>query len=105
MNNIKAGFVGFGEVNSPRDVIEKKCREAGQLLEGAGLELIATQPVSDDAKGEDASRAISDLAHKDFDVLVLCIAGWIPSQTVIRVADHFRHKPMVLWGLAGFKQN
>ena len=22
----KAGFVGFGEVNSPRDLIERKCR-------------------------------------------------------------------------------
>ena len=41
------------------------------------------------------------LALPDFDLLVVCLAGWIPTHTVIDVITPFRHKPMVLWGLTG----
>lgn len=30
---IKAGFVGFGEVNTPKDIIVKKCRDALENFE------------------------------------------------------------------------
>ena len=99
--NIKVGFVGFGEVNSPRDLIERKCHAAKGALEARGLELVYTEPVSDDPKGRDEARAKAELKAKDFDLLVVCIAGWIPSQTVINVISEFAHKPMVLWGLTG----
>jgi len=46
-------------------------------------------------------RAIRDLKKDDFDFLIVCIAGWIPSHTVIRVISEFKDKPMILWGLAG----
>jgi len=101
MRAIKAGFVGFGEVNSPRELIEMKCLEAKRALEERGIELVHTDPVRDDPQGIDEARAIRELSRGDFDFLVVCIAGWIPSQTVINVISHFAHKPMVLWGLTG----
>jgi L-fucose isomerase-like protein len=98
---LNAGFVGFGEVNSPRDLIERKCLAARQALENLGIHLVATAPVSDDPTGSSEARARNELAHQDFDVLVVCLAGWIPSHAVIDVVDPFSHKPMVLWGLTG----
>ena len=56
MNTIKAGFVGFGEVNTPRNLIERKCNAAKQELEKAGLELVYVDPVSDDPEGKDVRR-------------------------------------------------
>lgn len=102
--NIKVSFVGFGEVNSPRDLIERKCAEARKALEDRGLELVATAPVSDDPEGRDEARARAELAAGDFDLLVACVAGWIPSHTVIDVISDFRHKPIVLWGLTGYSE-
>ena len=104
MRKIRAGFVGFGEVNTPREIIERKCGESRRLLEEAGLELSATAPVRDDPAGAEVARACAELARADFDMLILCVAGWIPSHAVIAVADAFRHKPMVLWGLAGWAE-
>jgi L-fucose isomerase-like protein len=101
---LRAGFVGFGEVNTPREIVERKCAEAARRLEREGLRLVAAAPVSDDPAGADVERACRELARGDFDVLVLCVAGWIPSHAVIAVADRFRHKPMVLWGLGGWME-
>ncbi len=97
----KVGIVGFGEVNTPREIIEKKCARAIESLVECGFEVTSTAPVSDDPAGIDAERAIRYLKAKPFDVLVACVAGWIPSQTVIRVASEFSNLPMLLWGLAG----
>jgi len=102
MSVAKAGFVSFGEVNTPKEVIRRKAEEARRLLEGAGIELVRTDPVSDDPAGSDAARAIRDLSREDFDLLILCVAGWIPSHAVIAVLAPFRHKPLLLWGLAGW---
>ena len=94
----KAGFVGFGEINTPRDVVDKKTNDAKQLLIENGFELVTTGSVIDDEKGLEAERAIKDLKKDDFDLLMVCITGWIPSHTVIRVISEFKEKPMVLWG-------
>ncbi len=104
MRPITAGFVCFGEINTPREIIERKCSEAQRALEGAGLELVATAPVSDDPEGGDVARALGDLAGGDLDLLILCLAGWIPSHAVIAIADAFRHTPMVLLGLTGWEE-
>jgi L-fucose isomerase-like protein len=98
---VKAVLVGFGEVNSPRELIERKVAHAREALEGLGLELATIGPVSDDPAGQDEARAREALAREDFDLLVVCLAGWIPSHTVIDVISPSSHKPMVLWGLAG----
>jgi L-fucose isomerase-like protein len=101
LRKIKAGFVGFGEVNSPRELIERKVAAARRALEERDIELVATAPVCDDPQGENEARARRELAGADFDMLVVCVAGWIPSHSVISVIDGFAHKPMVLWGLTG----
>jgi len=102
MSIAKAGFVCFGEVNTPREVIARKAAEARRLLEGAGVELVVTDPVSDDAAGRDVARAVRDLSREGFDFLILCVAGWIPSHAVVSVLTPFRHLPVLLWGLAGW---
>jgi L-fucose isomerase-like protein len=101
MEKVKVEFVGFGEVNTPRDLMERKCRRAVEWLQSAGLEVVSTAPVSDDPAGNDVRWAISELSNLDFDVLITCLAGWIPSHAVIIVASEFCDTPMVLWGLAG----
>ena len=101
---ITAAFVGFGEVNTPREIIEKKCRDARKQLVAQGMELICTDPVSDDSAGRDVARARVELAKADFDLLIVCLAGWIPSHAVMGVIDHFKRKPMLLWGLTGWKE-
>jgi len=97
----KAGFVGFGEVNSPRDLIERKCREAQAALAAQGVEVVAADPVADDPEGVHEERARRALANQDFDIVIVCLAGWIPSHSVLDVIAPLAHKPMVLWGLAG----
>ena len=96
---VKAAFVGFGEVNTPKEIIIEKCKRAQAGLISEGMELISVYPVTDDYEERDIKSCINSLRGKDFDVLVLCIAGWIPTHAVVKVAEHFREKPMVLWGL------
>ena len=98
-----AGFVGFGEVNTPREIIVNRCAAAAKMLENEGLELFVTAPVCDDPQGYEAARARTELANTNFDLLVVCVAGWIPSWAVFSVIEPFRHKPMVLWGLSGWQ--
>lgn len=101
---IRVCFVGFGEINTPRDIIEEKCLSAEKRLAGLGLEVVRTDPVSDDPAGREVERARLDLAGQEFDLLIICIAGWIPSHTVMRLIDGWSHKPMLLWGLSGWQQ-
>ena len=44
----KIGFVGFGEVNTPVDVIIRKCSAAEAALKEEGLDLVSVYPVADD---------------------------------------------------------
>ncbi len=104
MRKIRAAFAGFGEVNTPREIIDRKCAEARRHLEQQGIEVVGPEPVSDDPEGRDVARAQAELAGQEFDLLVVCLAGWIPSHAVISVVDAFRHKPMLLWGLTGWRE-
>ncbi|TAM96729.1 MAG: hypothetical protein EPN39_13020 [Chitinophagaceae bacterium] len=103
--NLKAGFVGFGEINSPKQLIENKCRSALDGVKSLGIEMVTTDVVTDDARGEDVIRAIRDLRKSTFDVLIVCLAGWIPSHAVIAITSEFKYKPMILWGLCGDREN
>lgn len=94
-------FVGFGEINSPRDLIDAKCAEALEQVNTFGFNVVTTKTVSDDPENVDVQRAINDLSARDFDAMVICIAGWIPSHAVISITSAFKEKPMVLWGLCG----
>ncbi len=62
MRKIKAGFVGFGEINTPRELIRRLCREARAQLPAAEFEIIETVPVSDDPAGRDVRRAAENWA-------------------------------------------
>ena len=100
----KVAFVGFGEVNTPKDLIIRKCAAAEKALQDEGLDVISVFPVTDDCEEKDVKSAISVLKGEEFDVLVLCVAGWIPTHAVVKVTEPFRHKPMVLWGLCGWTE-
>jgi L-fucose isomerase-like protein len=101
INRISAGFVGFGEVNSPKALIDRKCSVALEEMKSLGIDIVTTPVVTDDPAGLDVKRALKDLKGQDFDLLIICLAGWIPSHAVISITHAFKDKPMVLWGLAG----
>lgn len=103
MNKIKAktAFVGFGEINSPQQLIKDKCLTALEEVKSLGIEVVSTDHVTDDPEGIDVKRAINDLSKESFDSLIICLAGWIPSHAVITITNEFKNKPMILWGLAG----
>jgi len=102
---VQAGFVGFGEVNTPREFIINRCDSVSAELKKSGLELIETAPVADDPEGLQASRAVAELSGNNLDVLIICIAGWIPSWAVFSVIESFKHIPMVLLGLTGWQEH
>ncbi|MCF6224500.1 MAG: hypothetical protein L3J34_12350 [Flavobacteriaceae bacterium] len=97
----KAAFVGFGEINSPQKLIKDKCLTALEEVKSLGIEIVTTDHVTDDPEGIDVQRAIKDLKTDNFDCLIICLAGWIPSHAVISITNEFKSKPMILWGLAG----
>ena len=98
----KTAFIGFGEVNTPIEIIIKKCRAAEEGLKAEGLDLVSVYPVTDDYEEKDVGKARAALEGQDIDSLVVCIAGWIPTHAVVKVTEKYRHLPMVLWGLCGW---
>jgi L-arabinose isomerase len=104
-NCVKAAFVGFGEVNSPQQLIRDKCFKALEEVRLLEIGIVTTDHVTDDPLGADVARALTDLGKEDFDLLIICIAGWIPAHAVIAITDKYKHKPMILWGLAGDIEN
>lgn len=101
----RAAFVGFGEVNTPIDIIINKCKNAAESLKKEGLDLVEVYPVTDDYEEKDIKKALDALDGEKFDSLIVCIAGWIPTHAVVKVCEHYREKPMVLWGLCGWKED
>ena len=98
----KIGFIGFGEINTPVDVVVRKCKAAAEALKEEGLDLYEVYPVADDYEETQIKAALDKLAGTDLDALVLCVAGWIPTHAVIKITEQYRHLPMVLWGLCGW---
>ena len=68
---LKAAFVGFGEVNTPIDIIIDKCKTAAANLEKEGISLKTVYPVTDDYEEKDIKKAVDALKGEDFDVLVV----------------------------------
>ena len=100
----KTAFLGFGEVNTPAQLIIDKCAKAAADLEQADLDLIKVFPITDDPAEKDIKKALAALRGQEFDSLVVCIAGWIPSHAVVKICEQYRHKPMALWGLCGWME-
>ena len=101
----KVAFVCFGEINTPIDRLNLKHDEGIGVIKNLGYEVIDGGLVIDDPEYKTADAAIEKISGKDFASLVICVAGWVPTHAVIRVTDHFRHVPMLLWGLCGWKEN
>ena len=99
------GYVCFGEVNTPIERLQMKHDEALAALQAKVEGVVDGGLVIDDPAYETADAAYAKLAGLDLDCLVVCVAGWVPTHAVVRVTDHFRHVPMVLWGLCGWKEN
>lgn len=101
----RCAFLGFGEVNTPSEVIRRKCAAAEAALKDAGVTTVSVWPISDDYEEKDIKRALAALEGERFDSLVLCVAGWIPSHAVVKITELYRHLPMVLWGLCGWYED
>lgn len=99
------GFVCFGEINTPFERLQLKHDEAVKELTGRIGDVVDAGIVIDDPEYAYAKAALEKLAGQDFDCLIVCVAGWVPTHAVIYVTDHFRHIPMVLWGLCGWYEN
>lgn len=100
----KIAFAGFGEVNTPADIIIRKCEKAAEELEKLGLELVKVYPITDDYEETAITSALSKLTDTEYDAMVICIAGWIPTHAVVKITERFRHIPIVLWGLCGWME-
>ena len=103
--NKKIGFVCFGEVNTPIERLQMKHDEALEVLNGLSYDLTDGGLVIDDPAYQTADAAVAKLQGLNMSCLVVCVAGWVPTHAVIRVTDHFRHIPVLLWGLCGWKEN
>lgn len=101
---MKIGFAGFGEVNTPIELLQKKCAAAEGELREKGLELVSVYPITDDREEKDIQKAVATLKSEPIDALVVCIAGWIPTHAVVKVTEHFKHLPIALWGLCGWME-
>ena len=66
---IKAAFVGFGEVNTPYEIIVKKCADAEASLKAEGMDLISVFPVTDDYEEKDVKKAIDALKESNVKIL------------------------------------
>lgn len=103
--NKKIGFVCFGEVNTPIERLSMKHDEGLKVISSLGYDVTDGGLVIDDPEYKTADEAIEKLSGTEFSALVVCVAGWVPTHAVIRVTDRFRHIPMLLWGLCGWKEN
>ena len=100
------GFICFGEVNTPYErLVSKRDGALKALSEGVTGKIHDAGIVIDDPAYETADAAIEKLKAVEMDCLIVCVAGWVPTHAVIRVTDHFRHLPMLLWGLCGWREN
>ena len=86
---IKAAFVGFGEVNTPKEIIVKKCADAEAGLKKEGMELISVFPITDDYAQKDIKLAVDTLRGKDFDVLMVVMRAKLLPQArdVVKQVD------------------
>ena len=105
MNMRNVGFVCFGEINTPFERLQLKHDEAlAALCEKIGPVTDAGIVIDDPAYAY-AKDALAKLGTADYDCVIACVAGWVPTHAVIYVLDHFRHLPILLWGLCGWKEN
>jgi L-fucose isomerase-like protein len=104
-DKLKTGYVCFGEVNTPIEQLKIMDLNAKKTLSKLGIEIIDCGIVIDDPDYITANAAVEKLKGKSVSSLIICVAGWVPTHAVIKVTDAYRHLPMLLWGLCGWKEN
>ena len=73
---MKIAFAGFGEVNTPVEIIERKCLSALNDLKKSGAEVYSCYPITDDYEEKDVNKAIDYFKGKDFDKLYVNSDGY-----------------------------
>ena len=101
MDKMKIGFIGFGEVNTPIELLISNVNDAKERLAHNGIEVTYGELVTDDIDRHGSDEAIERLSCSSLDVLILCVAVWIPIYALIPTEDSFKNVPMILWGLCG----
>lgn len=104
-NKARIGYVCFGEVNTPIERLQMKHDEALAALKKLDYDFVDGGLVIDDPAYQTADAALAKVKGEDIAALVVCVAGWVPTHAVIHVTDYFRHLPVLLWGLCGWREN
>ena len=92
----RIAFAGFGEINTPKEILVTKCSKAMADLEKAGLDIVrAVYPITDDPASVDVNNAIALFGEKkaEYDAVIVCVAGWIPTHAVVKVTETLRDLP------------
>ena len=61
---MKIAFVGFGEVNTPIEIVERKCKGALEELKKSVAEIYSIYPITDDYAEKDVNKALDYLTGK-----------------------------------------
>ena len=101
MDKMKIGFIGFDEVNTPIELLISNVNDAKERLAHNGIEVTYGELVTDDIDRRGSDEAIERVSCSSLDVLILCVAVWIPIYALIPTEDAFKNVPMILWGLCG----
>ncbi len=102
MGNLKAGYVSFGTKYYVPQRLREISRNAEEQLEGAGIDLVRTDPVF--GEGEEVDRAIRELGSEPWDFLIANVINWIEVRAATRVLLAFRDRPVVLYSFGGFTE-
>ena len=105
MDKMKIGFIGFGEVNTPIELLISNVNDAKERLAHNGIEVTYGELVTDDIDRHGSDEAIERLSCSSLDVLILCVAVWIPIYALIPTEDAFKNVPMILWGAVRRKRS
>ena len=54
---MKIAFAGFGEVNTPIEIIERKCKSALESISVDGATVYPCYPITDDYEEKDINKA------------------------------------------------
>ena len=86
----QVGFVCFGEINTPFERLQLKHDEAIKELSALDYELLDAGVVIDDPGYATADAALKKLEGYPMSCLIVCVAGWVPTDAVVRVTAAFR---------------
>ena len=101
MRKPSCAFIGFGEINTPYELITARCAQAREKLTGEGIDIAFSETVTDSPEGGSVKRAVEALRRHEYDCVIACVAGWIPTHAVIDALIGSMDKFIILWGLSG----